>query len=282
MRRVVTLATFATVAAAPWSAYVRELQARVAAGVQATRRCHKGVRSDPRTRCAPRLVEDALAPEDAVRLLEAFGAARRTQVASDATTRIIHTVCARRSHRLDWHRPNPRHRTEEAEASVLEDDGLALVKKAWERLADELRAHCDAGDDGGTGRDLVEVATLLKRYDSRAPGLLGAGLPQHTDHGRFSATVLLSRPDDFVGGGTRFVDHGNATMFPRQGGAVLHGALVRHGAEPVEGVRVVLALFYDEGYCTTSVEFILEALGALAALAVAASLAWFLLFVDTG
>mmetsp|Transcript_29384 Transcript_29384/g.90931 ORF Transcript_29384/g.90931 Transcript_29384/m.90931 type:complete len:258 (+) Transcript_29384:380-1153(+) len=257
MRRVVTLATFATVAAAPWSAYVRELQARVAAGVQATRRCHKGVRSDPRTRCAPRLVEDALAPEDAVRLLEA-------------------------SHRLDWHRPNPRHRTEEAEASVLEDDGLALVKKAWERLADELRAHCDAGDDGGTGRDLVEVATLLKRYDSRAPGLLGAGLPQHTDHGRFSATVLLSRPDDFVGGGTRFVDHGNATMFPRQGGAVLHGALVRHGAEPVEGVRVVLALFYDEGYCTTSVEFILEALGALAALAVAASLAWFLLFVDTG
>ena len=93
----------------------------------------------------------------------------------------------------------------------------------------------------------------MKKYDASAPGsAFGAGLPQHKDHGRFSATVLIG-DDFFGGGGTRFEDFDNMTLFPQKGAAVIHGAMVRHGSDPAQkGVRVILALFFDEDHCNVT------------------------------
>ena len=56
--------------------------------------------------------------------------------------------------------------------------------------------------------------------------------------------------DYFDGGGTRFSSLRDATFFPDVGGAVVHGARLKHGAEAVTGGdRFVLAFFFDERRC---------------------------------
>jgi hypothetical protein len=58
----------------------------------------------------------------------------------------------------------------------------------------------------------------------------------------------------FDGGGTRFSALRDVLFVGDVGDAVLYGAHVRHGAEPVltKGSRFVLALFFDDGRCASA------------------------------
>ena len=215
---VLTLALL-TAANSPLNIYGEKLQdARrwYERGREAMRQCHpqRGA-GDARENCAPRILDDVLTPDE-----------------SDALVAAAEAVGA-------YRRPNPAHRTEELPAFRMTEKA-ELVAKARRAVIAALQEHCDAGE-------LIEVATLVKKYDASAPGsAFGAGLPQHQDHGRFSATVLIG-DNFFGGGGTRFEDLDNITLFPQKGAAVVHGAMVRHGSDPARaGVRVILALFFDE------------------------------------
>ena len=218
-------------------------------GREAMRQCHpqRGA-GDARENCAPRIVDDVLTPDEADVLV----------AAAELT--------------FAYRRPNPAHRTEELPAAFLTEK-TELVAKAQRAVIAALQEHCGAGE-------LIEVATLVKKYDAAAPGsAFGAGLPQHQDHGRFSATVLIG--DNFVGGGgTRFGDLG-ITLFPAKGSAVVHGAMVRHGSDPAQkGVRVILALFFDEDHCNAAAEFQLSLLVGFVSVLAAFALGYFLLFMD--
>jgi len=55
---------------------------------------------------------------------------------------------------------------------------------------------------------------------------------------------------DFEGGGTRFSSLRDVVFSPEMGGAVVHGARLKHGGEDViAGDRFVLAFFFDEALC---------------------------------
>ena len=55
---------------------------------------------------------------------------------------------------------------------------------------------------------------------------------------------------DFEGGGTRFSSLRDVVFSPKMGGAVVHGARLKHGGEDVtSGDRFVLAFFFDEALC---------------------------------
>jgi len=216
-------------------------------GMKAVEMCYpqRGT-EDPRVLCEPRVLEGVLTAKEADALVEAAAG---------------------------WYRrPNEAHRTEEVETSDLPAEQRAVVAKARDAVASAFREHC------GAGADIIEVASSIKKYDASAPGSeFGAGLPQHRDHGRFSATILIG--DKFRGGGgTRF---GNRTLAPRKGSAVVHGAMVPHGSDPVKsGTRIILALFLDESYCNTAADFQLEALVALATAIGGLALGWILFFAD--
>ncbi len=94
-----------------------------------------------------------------------------------------------------------------------------------------------------------------------------AGLPLHRDGSLLSFNVLLSRPDAFTGGGTRFphlaacsdadahaaestadAAHADAAgvVRLRQGDALLHGGSALHAGEPVRSGRRLLLVGFVE------------------------------------
>ena len=71
------------------------------------------------------------------------------------------------------------------------------------------------------------------------------------------------------------------TLFPKKGEAVIHGAMVRHGSDPAQkGVRVILALFFDEDHCNHAAEFQLSLIVGFVSVLAAVALGYFLLFMD--
>ena len=71
------------------------------------------------------------------------------------------------------------------------------------------------------------------------------------------------------------------TLFPAKGSAVIHGAMVRHGSDPAKkGVRVILALFFDEDHCNVAADFQLSLLVGVVSVLAAVALGYFLLFMD--
>ena len=72
------------------------------------------------------------------------------------------------------------------------------------------------------------------------------------DCGVCASTSTTSENDDydFEGGGTRFSSLRDVVFSPEMGGAVVHGARLKHGGEDViAGDRFVLAFFFDEALC---------------------------------
>ena len=72
------------------------------------------------------------------------------------------------------------------------------------------------------------------------------------DCGVCASTSTTSEHDayDFEGGGTRFSSLRDVVFSPELGGAVIHGARLKHGGEDVtSGDRFVLAFFFDEALC---------------------------------
>ena len=72
------------------------------------------------------------------------------------------------------------------------------------------------------------------------------------DCGVCASTSTTSENDkyDFAGGGTRFSSLRDVVFSPGIGGAVVHGARLKHGGEDVTaGDRFVLAFFFDEALC---------------------------------
>ena len=65
-----------------------------------------------------------------------------------------------------------------------------------------------------------------------------------------TSTFLENDAYDFSGGGTRFSSLRDVVFSPGIGGAVVHGARLKHGGEDVTaGDRFVLAFFFDEALC---------------------------------
>jgi Flp pilus assembly protein TadD len=99
---------------------------------------------------------------------------------------------------------------------------------------------------GVTARDLWLEDAFVVRYEAAAGGQ--PGLESHTDDSELSFNILLSPPDAFTGGGTRFEAAANATwdglVRPERGQMLSHYGRLRHAGHPVrEGVRYILAGF---------------------------------------
>ena len=74
-----------------------------------------------------------------------------------------------------------------------------------------------------------------------------AGLGMHRDGTLLNCVVLLSRPQDFDGGGTMFASPLDTTYQTRRGDCLCSCGQLLHGAAPVtSGVRYVLIAFIDE------------------------------------
>jgi hypothetical protein len=106
-----------------------------------------------------------------------------------------------------------------------------------------LRAAFFAAGDPGAGAGLEVDDLFYVRYDADAPGAQ-TELEAHRDASLLSFSVAMSSPDDFVGGGTRFVGSGQLLRPEAAGDLVAHSGKVLHAGEAVTaGVRDILVGF---------------------------------------
>ncbi|KAH8069218.1 mandelate racemase/muconate lactonizing enzyme [Aureococcus anophagefferens] len=106
-----------------------------------------------------------------------------------------------------------------------------------------LRAAFFAAGDPGAGAGLEVDDLFYVRYDADAPGAQ-TELEAHRDASLLSFSVAMSSPDDFVGGGTRFVGSGRVLRPEAAGDLVAHSGKVLHAGEAVTaGVRDILVGF---------------------------------------
>ena len=95
---------------------------------------------------------------------------------------------------------------------------------------------------------LLEADSIIEPFDIFVVKYDANGqskLDLHRDRSNLSFILLLSHPDDFVGGGT-YYELTNKTVTPEQGGLVLHCGKVRHaGITITSGTRYILIGFMN-------------------------------------
>ena len=110
------------------------------------------------------------------------------------------------------------------------------------------------------GREHFTAEYPLFTYDEFCPlSCLGQSCDEVEPHLRLKcdcgvcasvSTTVENDKYDFAGGGTRFSSLRDVVFSPGIGGAVVHGARLKHGGEDVTaGDRFVLAFFFDEALC---------------------------------
>ena len=110
------------------------------------------------------------------------------------------------------------------------------------------------------GREHFTAEYPLLTYDEFCPlSCLGQSCDEVEPHLRLKcdcgvcssvSTTVENDAYDFAGGGTRFSSLRDVVFSPGIGGAVVHGARLKHGGEDVTaGDRFVLAFFFDEALC---------------------------------
>ncbi|KAI9276228.1 hypothetical protein BY458DRAFT_433849 [Sporodiniella umbellata] len=105
-----------------------------------------------------------------------------------------------------------------------------------ERLMERLGEHYDFKK-----QDLLFRDIFLVKYSEDAQ----RGLGMHSDGCLFSLTLLISKPEDFEGGGTYFSSI-NDIVYLNQGDCAYHDARVMHRAIDItKGERYVLVGFID-------------------------------------
>jgi hypothetical protein len=133
-------------------------------------------------------------------------------------------------------------------------DCAALARRldvAWRTVVAPTMAALFMGGGGGGGRghsswrrDLVLREAFFVRY---TPGAQSALAP-HRDGHLLSFNILLSEPDSFGGGGTRFLGGVEPPLMrpERRGDLTLHcGKLLHEGVAVTSGVRYIVVGFVD-------------------------------------
>ena len=206
-----------------------------------------------------------------------------SQIASeDECEWVIQTAEAFNEARGGWGNPPPRY----APAGTVADNVRAphmLVADSPELLAwlnSKLEADVWPLLAKQFGRAAADDAWLydafLLRFDG-APGRRGLGVHVDDDGLGLSINLLLSPPDAFEGGGTKFFTDrgGEFTITPRRGELVSHHGGLRHASVPTTaGTRYILVAFLRSPSLLASPPEYIEAEGSYCAASQAAAARW--------